>query len=87
MPQTSDEMQALMKKWFGDPIDPTGPHKFLLDRGWKDEAGMLRPPVPSHRASPYELKCVLFLIEEWDFGWEGMWGWNHEEFVKGELEK
>lgn len=81
MPSTTDEMRALMKKWFGDPVSDAGPLNFLLSRGWTDKAGLLEPPVPSHRASPYELKCVLFLIEEWDYGWNGMWGWNHEEFI------
>lgn len=88
MPSTSDDMRALMKKWFNnDGSSDTEPLCFLFDRGWTDRAGLLTPPVPSHRASPYELKCVLFLCEEWDYAYEGMWGWDHETFVRQELEK
>jgi hypothetical protein len=71
MPTASDEQRKLMQKWFGEEIDTTGPLTFLLDRGWTDNAGLLVPPVPSHHPSDYELECIYYLVDEWDFGYCG----------------
>lgn len=93
MPSTSPDILDLMDKWF--PETRRGKHcsldfaaiQFLEARGWTFPKGLCVPPVPSHRGTPYELKCILYLCEEWDFAWKGMWGWDHEAFVKRELEK
>lgn len=78
MPQSSDEMRALMHKWFGNEIDEAGPIKFLVSHGYvlcHDYHWEL--PVPAHRISREEWACIKFLIEEWDFGsvreWVGEW--------------
>lgn len=68
MPQASDELRALMKRWFGDPIDEQGPMKLLLSHGFTEENGMWRLPVPSHTISDIEWYCLKFLHDEWDFG-------------------
>lgn len=71
MPSASDEQRELMQKWFGEDIDTTGPLNFLLERGWTDRAGLLFPPVPSHQPSQYEMACVWYLCDEWDFAYNG----------------
>lgn len=69
MPQSSPEMRLLMYKWFGDEVDDTGPMNFLVSRGYELTSRWLwKPPVPSHTVSAEEWKCMVFLIEEWDFG-------------------
>ena len=45
MPQASDELRALMKRWFGDPVDEQGAMKLLLSHGFTEERGMWRKPV------------------------------------------
>lgn len=74
MPQALDEQRELMRKWFGDPIDDSGPLNFLIARGWTDQGGMLSPPVSAHSPSVYELHCIWFLCDEWDYGYAGRWG-------------
>jgi len=71
MPSASDAYHNLMERWFGDPIDDGPPYRFLAARGWQDNAGLLVPPVPSHQPSQYELACVMFLCDEWDYAYEG----------------
>jgi hypothetical protein len=69
MPQASDEDRAQMQQWFGDGIDDHGPHAYLESHGWTLLRGWLwQPPVPYHSVSCYELACVMFLINEWDYG-------------------
>lgn len=69
MPQASDRQRALMEKWFGDPISDEGPinflqsHGYILRRDWHWEL-----PTPSHSCSCYEMECIMFLADEWDFG-------------------
>lgn len=70
MPQASDQQRALMEKWFGDPVDDTGPYAFLMARGYQEWAGLLIKPVPAHAVSEYEWACIEFLADEWDFGFE-----------------
>lgn len=66
MPQTTNELRALMLKWFGDEIDDGPPAEFLLSRGFIEERGLWQPPVPYHNVSREELACLRFLVEEWD---------------------
>ena len=69
MPQALDEQRELMTKWFGD-FDLAGPLVFLMSHGFTEHAGIIRPPVPSHRLSGDEAECLDFLFAEWDFGFE-----------------
>jgi hypothetical protein len=67
MPQATNELRALMGRWFGDEIDDRGPTEFLLSHGFEEtKAGLWRPPVPYHNVSREELACLRFLVEEWD---------------------
>jgi hypothetical protein len=61
-----------MEQWFGDPIDEAGPFLFLMARGWSFPGGLCVPPVPHYNPSWYELECVWFLCDEWDYGYEGV---------------
>lgn len=70
MPQTTDELRALMDRWFGNPIDDGPPAMFLLSHGFTERAGMWYPPVPYHNVSREELACLRFLVEEWDHSYE-----------------
>ena len=68
MPSSSDAQRDLMTKWFGS-VDTSGPmkflesHGFILRRDW-----CWQKPVSAHKLSEDEIECVVFLIEEWDFG-------------------
>ncbi len=66
MPQASDAQRAVMEKWFGS-IDDAGPTDFLLARGWSQHAGVWSKPTPNHNPSAYEIECLLFLRDEWDY--------------------
>lgn len=68
MPQASDELQDLMKKWF-DSIMDDQPRAFLLSHGFTEARGFIRPPVPSHSLSHEEYCCLLFLHDEWDYAY------------------
>ena len=69
MPTASSSQRALMEKWFGDPIDESGPINFLESHGYVlTQTFHWRKPVPCHTVSDDEWECMLFLIEEWDFG-------------------
>lgn len=72
MPQATAELQQLMKERFGDPISDAGPIKFLEDAGYKLMRGWQWEPktgvkVLKDMTQP-EWECLLFLIQEWDFG-------------------
>lgn len=73
MPQASDEQRDLMAKWF--PVDNEAgvddwqPIQFLQARGWAEKAGMWSKPSPSYNPSYYEVQCLLFLRDEWDYDW------------------
>ncbi len=71
MPTASDEQRHLMWMWFGDEVSDVGPLTFLSARGWTFPGGMCQPPVPAHNPSAYELECVYFLCDEWDYGYHG----------------
>lgn len=69
MPQATDEQRATMHKWFGDEISDEGPIRFLRSHGYTLLEGFIwQKPTPSHSVSCYEAECVLFLINEWDWG-------------------
>lgn len=74
MPTSSDEQRARMAKWFPhvdenmSGTDDAPPSRFLLARGWTlDRGGMWSKPTPSHNPSVYEVECLLFLRDEWDY--------------------
>ena len=71
MPQATDEQRDLMERWFGEGVDTAGPLLFLEARGYVDDRGMIRPPVPAHRVSYEEGACIDYLCDEWDFGFTG----------------
>lgn len=69
MPQASDELRALMKDWFGDDIDTSGPIRALTLRGYTlGEDFVWDPPTKSHTISWVEYQLIVFLMDEWDFG-------------------
>jgi len=77
MPQSSDELRAKMLTWFGDDIDETGPMNFLEDNGFRfGQDWVARKPgvMLWSELTPKEQDCVIFLMEEWDFG-----GWQAKE--------
>jgi hypothetical protein len=59
-----------MRLMFADPVSDKGPTEFLLSRGYE-----LLPnwewlmPSPDHVMSEKEYLCVLFMQDEWDYGW------------------
>lgn len=67
MPSASDAQHQIMKEWFGSEVGEEEPRRFLAARGWTEQAGMYSPPVPSHNPSIYEVECLLFLRDEWDY--------------------
>lgn len=76
MPQASDTDRALMAKWFPRGINGTSndsgiddgcPAHFLRSRGWIDRGGIWYKPTPSYNPSIYEVACLLFLRDEWDY--------------------
>ena len=70
MPSASPEQHTIMEKWFGDPIGDTGPIEFLKSHGFKLlKDWTWEKPTPGHTISCYELECINFLCDEWDFGW------------------
>jgi hypothetical protein len=71
MPQASNELRSLMLKWFGHEVSDYGPSLFLRARGWMDRGGIIEPPTPAHEPSLYELACIQFLCDEWDYGYRG----------------
>lgn len=72
MPQASSELQQQMDKRFGNPISDAGPIKFLENAGYVLTKGWLWKPKPSvtvtSQMTKDEFDCLLFLIQEWDFG-------------------
>lgn len=78
MPQANIALRRLMEKWFGDRIADDNPRHFLASRGYvlRDD-WCWAPPTPAHSVSFEEAACVLFLMEEWDYG--GIWGMAYPE--------
>lgn len=74
MPTASDYQRALMAKWFPstDPDNSSGvndgpPYAFLIARGWTEKSGLWSKPTSFHNPSMYEVECLLFLRDEWDY--------------------
>jgi len=83
VPQTTDELRALMGEWFGDEISDAGPTDFLLARGWAEcGVGYWHPPVSHHNVSREELACLRFLVEEWDHDYVVASYYPEEKFKK-----
>lgn len=70
MPQSSDELRKLMGQWFGDEISDEGPYKYLMSKGWIEEAGMFYSPTPSYFGPVEDYIVLKFMMEEWDYSWE-----------------
>ena len=68
MPTATDELREAITKRFGS-IDVYAPLKYLLDRGYTDNAGCLHPPL-DHVVTNEEAACIDFLFQEWDFAYE-----------------
>lgn len=69
MPQANDELRAQMKEYFGDPIDDSGPRKFLETHGFsltKDWCWKSKKTYDTMTRKEFE--CIMFLAHEWDFG-------------------
>lgn len=72
MPSASDELNDLMAKWFPAHevfASDHGPIQFLLSHGWTEQAGMWFKPVSAYNPSIYEVMCLKFLRDEWDYDW------------------
>lgn len=70
MPSTTRERHALISRWFGGEIDPLGPEHVLTSQGFYFDTGwMIRKPSPSHSMTFEQRELVLFLVEEWDYGY------------------
>lgn len=73
MPQATDELRAKMNTMFGDPVDDSGPIKFLEDAGYVLNRNWTWKPKPGIRIftdmTQEEFDCMKFLVDEWDFGW------------------
>ncbi len=69
MPQADDELRAKIEKMFGDPVDDSGPYKKLIDAGFVDARGILRPPA-GRDISDDEWTCIAFLCDEWDYSFD-----------------
>lgn len=69
MPQATPELRHVMLVNFGSEVGDEGPIKFLenagyvLNRNWT-----WKRPTPFIAPTELEALCILFLIEEWDFG-------------------
>jgi len=69
MPSAPTDLQDLMTRWFGS-IDLYGPLALLHSHGYRERAGMIILPTPAHTVSHDEDKCIDFLFQEWDFGYD-----------------
>lgn len=79
MPQASDSQRKLMNDWFGDPVSDAGPSKLLESRGFIfGDDGVIIPPVPHHNPTVEEVECILFLINEWDYGYDPAEGYRSD---------
>lgn len=89
MPQASDELRNIMDKWFGDGIDDYAPRQFLYARGYiLTNDWCWKPPARFHTISQEEYTCMLFLVQEWDYGgiiygkenWDGLF-WDTAAYL------
>lgn len=72
MPQATDEQRDQMKQWFGDEVSDAGAIELLLSHGFTESRGMWAKPTSAHTVSCYELECLNFLCDEWDYAYEEM---------------
>lgn len=69
MPSCSQELHDLMVKWFGEDDHDYHASQFLHARGWTEKAGVWSKPTSAYMPSLYEVNCLLYLRDEWDFDW------------------
>jgi hypothetical protein len=70
MPQACEQLRERMRHRFGS-IDARGPEKFLQDAGYTLDARWewSKPDVTNlDDMTEAEYECLLFLVEEWDYG-------------------
>lgn len=63
MPQSTPERRA---RW-GMSEDKA--EKYLLDAGYSIHRFVMSPPSADHVITETEEDAVLYLLEEWDYGW------------------
>lgn len=69
MPQASQSDQEWAKSEFGN-LDSFGPMVALQGKGYVlSNKWTWTKPSPEHVITEYELRCMGFLCDEWDFGW------------------
>ena len=68
MPIATPELRAEMERRFGS-IDCTPIIAWLERRGYKLRADYHWDAPAEHAMSPEEHSALLFLLQEWDFGW------------------
>jgi len=59
-----------MEDYFGDPIDDSGPMKFLRDNGFWEDRWLWKTAKPVATISDKEWACLNFLADEWDHSWD-----------------
>ncbi len=76
MPSTTPERHARIAKWFERGSESNG-NAYLLDceclktlcsMGFYERAGVIHGPTPSHSPTYEQWEMVMFLCEEWDYG-------------------
>lgn len=72
MPSSSDQIRALMARWFPSAdeshiADPVDVMDFLATHGFTETSGHIKLPTKSHTCSWDEMLCIRYLIEEWDY--------------------
>ena len=71
MPQASDELRSKMAKYFGDPVDDSGPWNFLSNAGFRQKGGWItHPSAYWDSMSEKERDCLQFLADEWDYAYD-----------------
>lgn len=72
MPQASHNLRSIMYNRFGDPVSDEGPIRFLTEAGYVLLPNFLWRPKPGvgclKDMTRDEFDCLLFLVQEWDFG-------------------
>ncbi len=71
MPQASKEMADKMQEYFGDSVSDAGPIQHLQEQGFKlsPQFSWTHPSgKPFGDLTEKDRDCMLFLVEEWDFG-------------------
>lgn len=69
MPSTTSKRFNRIVGWFGD-ADTNGPERVLKAQGFiVDEKWLIHPPTRSHSGTFEQNELVMFLIQEWDYGY------------------